>query len=591
MANISSLLLERRYKGQSPWHTLIEICKGDRYRLILAAIFQIIKHSPVWVMPLIIANVIDLLSKPGPNAFSDLAINMGVLVLIIVQNVPNQIIYMRMLSVTTRNLEMNLRTSICRRLQHLSIGYYTHQSTGTLQTKLIRDVESVQQLLMQVFEPILSLSAQIVAAVAATALREPAFLLFYIVTVPLAVTVVYSLRRPIQQRNVEHRQEVEALSSRLMEMTQMVPITRAHGEEEYELNRVNTALSQVRSAGLQLDMINAVFGSTAFVVMQMLSAIVLGFSAWLYLTQSLPFTLGNVVLLTGYFNALVSSILGLVNLVPQVTKGFEAIRSIGEILECPDLEHNEGKTVVTTINGRITFDHVSFAYSDSRDTAIEDVTLDVMPGETIAFVGHSGAGKSTLLNLVIGFMRPNSGRIMLDSRDMDTLDLRTYRRFLSVVPQETILFDGTIRDNVTYGSREIDDTQLTWALKTANALDFVEQLPAGWDTVVGERGARLSGGQKQRLAIARALIRDPRILVLDEATSALDTLSETLIQEALARLMKGRTTFVVAHRLSTIRNASRIVVMDQGRIVEVGNHESLLAKQGVYSRLLGAQVA
>jgi ATP-binding cassette, subfamily B, bacterial len=222
---------------------------------------------------------------------------------------------------------------------------------------------------------------------------------------------------------------------------------------------------------------------------------------------------------------------------------------------------------------------------------VRDFTLSVTPGETIALVGASGAGKSTVLNLVIGFIRPTAGRLLLDGTDMNTLDLRTYRRFVSVVPQESILFDGTIRENVAYGMDDADEETVRAALRDANALEFVDRLPQGLDTLVGERGARLSGGQRQRLAIARALIRDPRVLVLDEATSALDTRSEALVQQALARLLHGRTTFVVAHRLSTVRGADRIVVLGEGRILETGTHEELLRRGGAYTALHAGQVA
>jgi ATP-binding cassette subfamily B protein len=232
---------------------------------------------------------------------------------------------------------------------------------------------------------------------------------------------------------------------------------------------------------------------------------------------------------------------------------------------------------------------VSFRYPEVEAHAVSDFSLQVKPGETIALVGPSGAGKSTVLNLVIGFIRPTSGAISLDGHDMAALDLRTYRRFVSVVPQESILFDGTIRENITYGMTSVSDERIMTALRDANAWEFIEKLPDGVQTQVGEKGARLSGGQKQRLAIARALIRDPRVLILDEATSALDSESEALIQEALERLMKGRTTFVVAHRLSTIRNADRIVAMRAGQIEEVGSHDALVKAGGLYSQLHARQ--
>ncbi|CAM5346648.1 ABC transporter ATP-binding protein OS=Streptomyces fumanus OX=67302 GN=GCM10018772_26730 PE=4 SV=1 [Streptomyces fumanus] len=261
------------------------------------------------------------------------------------------------------------------------------------------------------------------------------------------------------------------------------------------------------------------------------------------------------------------------------------------MLQAPELEDNEGKAELTALRGAVTFEHVGHRYEGDERAAVEDFTLNVAPGETIALVGASGAGKSTVLNLVIGFLRPTSGRLLLDGTDMSTLDLRTYRRFVSVVPQESILFDGTVRENVAYGMDDAGEEAVRAALRDANALEFVDRLPQGLDTLVGERGARLSGGQRQRLAIARALIRDPRVLILDEATSALDTRSEALVQQALARLLRGRTTFVVAHRLSTVRGADRIVVMGQGRILETGTHEELLARGGAYTALHSGQVA
>ncbi|MBN1428087.1 MAG: ABC transporter ATP-binding protein [Anaerolineae bacterium] len=588
----SSYMLEQRYSGENPLRTLLLLVRGDWGRLVGAIIFHLIKHSPVWVLPLIVANVIDLLTNWQPSFYPRLWLYVGILVLVNLQNIPMHMAFMHLLSLSARNLEMNLRSAIARRMQYLSIDFYKRASTGTIHNKLSRDVETIQTLLMETFPGVLATGAAIIVALITTSIRAPGFLSIYLVIVPVTVVLVRRLRQPIQERNVAFRRQMESMSARLLEMTTLIPITRAHGEEQHELERVEERLSQVRAAGLRLDRINSLFGSVAFVVFQLCNVAVLTIAALLYITQFISLTLGDVVLLTGYFGSMTSSVLALTNMLPQATKAFDAIRSVGEILECPDIEENEGKAIIPSVEGRVTFENVCFRYADADDegAVIHDFSLDIRPGETIAIVGPSGAGKSTVVNLVVGFIRPTQGYILLDGRDMNTLDMRTYRRFLSVVPQETVLFDGTVRENVTYGSRHVSDTRLEEALKSANAWEFVEGMPQGWDTVIGERGTRLSGGQKQRLAIARALIRNPRILILDEATSALDSVSEELIQEALARLMANRTTFVVAHRLSTIRNASRIVVMDQGGIAQMGSHDELIAQDGIYRHLQVLQI-
>ncbi len=302
------------------------------------------------------------------------------LAIVILQNIPNQIVFMRLLSTSTRNLEKHLRTALCRRLQHLSIGYYARTRTGALQSKLLRDVESIQQLLMGVFEPVLMFSAAAVAAIVVTALRVPVFLLLYALTVPLAVLVVTTLRRPIQERNAELRRQIEQMSSSLTEMTELLPITRAHGEEQHELARVERRLDEVQAAGLRLDWITAVFGSTAWVLLQLFGALTLGVAAFLFTTQWVRISLGDVVLLTGYFTALVGAVLGLLNLVPQVSRGFEALRSVGEILECPDLEQNEGKLAVAEVRGHFVFDHVGHRYPGAAEAALQDVVLEVSAG-------------------------------------------------------------------------------------------------------------------------------------------------------------------------------------------------------------------
>lgn len=305
----------------------------------------------------------------------------------------------------------------------------------------------------------------------------------------------------------------------------------------------------------------------------------------LYLKGILKIGIGDITLLAGYFNIISGAVMQLLNVLPAMTKGLESVRSIGEVLECPDIEQNEGKREVTSVRGEFEFRDVSFRYDPEGAWALRHFSLKVQTGETIALVGASGAGKSTVAQLVIGFIRPTEGTLLLDGTDMNDLDLRTYRRFLSVVTQETILFDGTIRDNIAYGIPDARDEDIFRAVEAANLTRLIRTLPEGLSTSVRENGSRLSGGQRQRIAIARALLRNPRVLILDEATSALDVEAEAEIQSALNLLRKGRTSFVIAHRLSTVQNADRILVMGDGRILEMGTHAELLARNGSYAQM------
>lgn len=481
-------------------------------------------------------------------------------------------------------------TTLCTRMQQLSIGYHSRVSAGVLQAKVVRDVETVEQMVQQTAETGLGAITVLVGGLVIIAVRTPEFVPVFLVGVPAAALVVARLRARLRTHNEHFRHEVETLSSRVTEMTRLIPVTRAHGLEGKALRRMDGTLRRLLTSGMRLDLVNGRFGSLAWVVLNMVGVLVLAAAALVSYYGVRGVTPGDVVMLSAFLTTLTNSTTTLAGLAPVITKGLESVRSVGEVLQAPELEDNEGKAHLDSVRGAAEFQGVGHAYDHGRP-AVRDFTLSVTPGETIALVGASGAGKSTVLNLVIGFIRPASGRLLLDGTDMNTLDLRTYRRFLSVVPQESILFDGTIRENVAYGMDDADEETVRTALRDANALEFVDRLPQGLDTLVGERGARLSGGQRQRLAIARALIRDPRVLVLDEATSALDTRSEALVQQALARLLHGRTTFVVAHRLSTVRGADRIVVMGEGRILETGTHEELLRRGGAYTALHAGQVA
>jgi ATP-binding cassette subfamily B protein len=294
-------------------------------------------------------------------------------------------------------------------------------------------------------------------------------------------------------------------------------------------------------------------------------------------------SVGEIAMYQSYFTTIVNQVAGLIMMLPSIAKGTESINSIGEVLLSDDVEDYTGKEKLTTIRGDFKFKDVTFHYADAVEKDIlYKFNLDVNAGETIALVGESGAGKTTILNLLIGFIRPTSGKIFLDGKDLENLNLRTYRDFISVVPQNTILFSGSIRDNITYGMPDVTDEQLWAAIESANLKKFISELPKGLDTMIGENGGKLSGGQRQRLAIARALVRDPKIIIFDEATSALDSTSEHEIQLAIENMTNTRTTFIVAHRLSTIRNADKIAVIGNGGCTEFGTYDELMELQGEF---------
>ncbi|MEV0999832.1 ABC transporter ATP-binding protein [Nonomuraea sp. NPDC050202] len=569
--------------GAHPARSVARLLARRPGRMSLALLAFALKEIPLWFLPVITAAIIDVVADRGSlTAVLWWFALAGVLLL---QNYPNHILYTRSFMTVVRDIGADLRNALAARLQSLSIGYHTRMSSSIVQNKVVRDVENVELMLQQVTHPLLSATMVLIGAISMTAIAVPQFLPVYALTVPIALVLRTALGRRSRRRNEALRREMEGLAARVGEMASLIPVTRAHGLEETAVTRVAYGADGVRRAGLHLDMLNGHVASLSWVTMQLLGVGCLVLAAVFSLTGFLPITAGEVVLLSSYFALLTQGLTQLLLLIPVAARGVESIRSIAEVIQEPDLEQNEGKRVVAAVDGAIRLERASHRYPGADEDALHGIDLDIPSGTTVAFVGSSGSGKSTLLNLVLGFVRPTGGRILLDGADIQELDLRTVRRFVSVVPQESVLFEGTIRENIAYGLPEVPDERIVQALRDANAWSFVQDQPNGWDTVVGERGARLSGGQRQRLAIARALVRDPRILLLDEATSALDSESEELVKDALARLMRGRTTLVVAHRLSTVRQADRIVVLDRGRVVEQGTHDELLAAGGRYAQL------
>jgi len=580
--------VEHGYVGESPIKTLFYLFEEQKIRVLVAFILFSIKHSPSWVIPLLTANIIDIITSH--KSASALLINIAILIAVTLQNWPVNVLYVRFQSRAIREVENRLRSALVERMQQLSMGFYLRTNAGVLQTKVVRDVENIEQMVRNLSDGGFTAINGVVGAILVTAIKVPLFLPFFLVLAPLIALFIAKLRQKLNARNEEFRSEIENMSARVNEMTTLMPITRAHGLEKSALQTMYDSFSNVKSAGLKLDIFNAKFNALAWVTFQLANVSCLGVAAYCALKGKFGVSTGDVVLLTSYFGQLIGSVILLSSLMPQISKGFSSIRSLGEVLESPDIEANSGKKNIEEVIGIVNFDEVSYAYPQSERNAISDLSLSAKPGEMIALVGPSGSGKSTLINLVIGFLRPQSGSISIDGRNMSDFNLSSYRKFISVVPQESVLFEGSVRDNITYGLGSVSDKRVEDALRAANAWDFVMDLPDDVNTLVGERGARISGGQKQRLAIARALIRNPRILILDEATSALDSQSEKEIQTALESLMVNRTTFVVAHRLSTVQKADRILVLDRGILVESGKHSDLAHSGGLYQKLYEAQV-
>lgn len=576
-----------KHKGNS-LKTLLGMYQGKYGQLFLSVLFFIIKNSPVWVMPMVTANVIDAVLNGGEHAVSQIMWNVLGMLVLVLQNVPTNYAHTYFYAKAIRQVESELRSALVRKLQQLSIDFHRKTETGRIQSKIMRDVEQIETLSSQVFINLLSTVLNVVVAGVVVAMKSRVVFLFFLATIPLAVLVIVHFRGKIRDHNKEFRHEMEETSVQVMEMVEMIPVTRAHALEERETQKIEHRLGRVADKGFRLDMIQTYFGSVSWIVFQIFQVVCLTFTSFMALRGNI--TVGDVTMYQSYFSSIVNGVTGIVGLIPIIAKGLESVESVGDILLSEEVEELKGGKKKLPIKGEITFEHVGFCYADADTPVFSDVSFTVKQGETIAFVGSSGAGKTTILNLVIGFAKATEGRILVDGTDICELDLRNYRESLAVVPQNSILFKGTIRENITYGLSEVTEEKLWDAVRASNLVDTIEQMPQGLDTMLSEHGGNLSGGQRQRISIARAFIRNPKILILDEATSALDTISEQQIKEATNNLARTRTTFIVAHRLSTIRDADKIAVIDNGGLQEFGTYEELVKKQGVFYRLTQSQL-
>lgn len=481
-------------------------------------------------------------------------------------------------------------------LQRLSLSFHSHRPVGDLIWRVTADSGCVQWLVLSGFFPVLTSLATLVTMFVVMWSLDWVLSLVAILAAPLLGLLIWLLSKPMAKRMHEKQQLEGELVASVEQTLTSLPIIQAFGREAHEDKRFRVHAKRTANAALRANaaQLQLKVGTSTVTALGTAAVMIIGGTHVLQGSLSV----GSLLVFLAYL----SSLYGPLQVLANVSAGFMAAAAGGKrVLELLETEERvvdmEGARPLPTLrsarspHGHIRFDHVSFGYTQGRSPVLHSVTLDVPPGQTLALVGPTGAGKSTLVSLIPRFFDPWAGRVLFDHTDVRTLQLDSLRQQVSVVLQEPFLLPLSVADNIAYGRPGASRREVIEAAEAANADDFVRHLPAGYDTVLGERGCTLSGGERQRLSIARALLKDAPVLILDEPTAALDAQTEWLLIEALERLMVGRTTVIIAHRLSTIRRASQIAVLRDGRVAEVGTHTELLARGDVYAHLHAVQFA
>ncbi len=557
------------------------------YRLPLAAalVAKILASLMFLALPAVIREIVDSVLTSGQADDLNLAtaLLLGVFGLLTVGTITGNFF----INYTGERIVLDLRRELYAHLQTLSVGFFAERRVGELVSRLSSDVTVMRHLLTTHLVKFLRHVLTIIGGIGVMLWLNWRLTGFILLTVPLIVFVGVVLSRFSRRGGRQVQDELAHATVIAEEAFHNIREVKGFGRADYEIGRYEAAVGRTWRAARRLVRVRALVGPLVDFMFMANIALIL----WVGGQEVLAGRLSDGALVSFMiYVAIVGQMFAdLSGLYTQFQETLGAVQRVFELLDtAPDLQDAPGAVALADVAGRITLADVSFAYDD-RQPVLRGVSLDIAPGEIVALVGPSGAGKSTLVALIPRFYDVTGGALRVDGHDVRDITQASLRAQIGIVPQETLLFGGTIRQNIRYGRLDASEEEVIAAARAANAHDFITALPDGYETLVGERGTRLSGGQRQRVAIARAILKDPRILLLDEATASLDNESERLVQGALERLMQGRTTVIIAHRLSTVRVAHRIAVLADGRIVELGAHADLLARGGLYARLYELQ--
>lgn len=483
----------------------------------------------------------------------------------------------------------DIRKEVYNRMVQLPMDFFAQRRVGELSSRISADLSQIQDAITVLLAEILRGALTLIVGIVLILYISQKLTLVMLSVIPVIIIIAVVFGRRIRKLSRAAQDQLADSNTIVQETLQGIANVKAFSNEWFEISRYSTSLNKVVELAVKNGINRGAFVS--FLLFSLFGSII--FVVWFGLKMLDVSNLTAFVLYTSFVGG---SMAGFADVYGQLQKTLGATQRVRELMR-EDIEivniNREPLLPEFRLTGRVSFEHVRFAYPSRPEvTVLKDVSLESSPGQQIALVGPSGAGKSTIVSLLLGFYKADGGRILFDGKDASTIPLSQLRQQMAIVPQDVMLFGGTIRENIAYGRPDASDAEIEAAAAKANAHDFIRQFPEGYQTIVGERGIKLSGGQRQRIAIARAILKDPVILILDEATSSLDSASEALVQDALEKLMQNRTSFVIAHRLSTVRNADCIYVLDKGIVSEQGTHEKLIqVTDGLYKSLSKLQLS